>query len=156
MSREMTMPLIIVLLVVCASSAIFAAGGRLRKEELVVTGRVVSYDQLVSLANITSAPQLQVLIVRVAKRVKGREESRYIKVVYKHMQNEAKLPSEVFDGKSHWRFRLMKAATQDHSCKGPLQGLKRTSGAETEDLPSDTSLPCYLLRPGDLKVYDKR
>ena len=150
------MPLITVLLLIYASSAIFANGRRQRKHELVVAGSVVGYDELIPLANITSAPQLQILIVRVGKRMKGREESRYIKVVYEHMQNEPKLPDEVFDGKRQWRFALMKPSAQDHSCKGPLQGLKQTTGVDAEKIPGDASLPCYVLRPGDLKPYDSK
>lgn len=154
--NRLTMRLIVVLSFVFASSIIFADHGGREKGEVLIVGSVVAYDERVSLANITSAPQLQILIVRIVKRLKGREESRYVKVVYEHMPNEGKLPSEVFDGKWQWRFELMKAAVQDQRCKGPLQGLKRTTGAEGEQIPSDTSLPCYLLRSGDLKVYDKR
>ena len=153
--KLLTMRLIVALLVV-VSSVTLADYGRRAKPELVIVGWVVAYDERASLANITSAPQLQILIVRIAKRLAGREESRYLKVVYEYMQNEAKLPSEVFDGKTQWRFALMKTTVQDQRCRSPLQGLKRITGTGNEEVPSETSLPCYALRSGDFKVNDKR
>ena len=51
---RMRMPLVIVLVLAFASSTVFAKDGRHGKHELVIVGSVVGYDELVSLANITS------------------------------------------------------------------------------------------------------
>ncbi len=134
-----------------------------REKQLVIVGTVAGYDQFLSLVNLTSAPQVQLLIVRVEKRIKGREESRYIKVIYKYGTDEPSLPEEIFNGKSQWRFTL----TRDHSCdcsvremqskqiegeggaEATLPRLKRTNA--TEEIPNNANLPCYALRPSDLK-----
>jgi hypothetical protein len=140
-----------------------------RKSRLVITGTVVGYDQLMPLTSITSAPQVAVLIVRVDKRISGREKSRYIKVVHRRLYGgEAELPSEIFDSKKRWRFKLSRQPSCDsslqelESAKGKIEDgaevsvprLKRTSGAEVEDIPTDVVLPCYELHPRDFKLND--
>ena len=121
-----------------------------KRQSLRISGTVVGYDELISLANITSAPNAEILIVRVDALVKGNERARYIKVVYKFMQKEARLPSEVFEGDHRWRMTLTKADGGDQTCKGPIQRLKRTPGGEAEQIPDDVTLPCYILRPSAL------
>ena len=85
------------------------------RQSLEVIGNVVAYDQLVSLANITPAPQSEVLLVRVAKRIKGQEVGPYIKIVYTYWANQRSLPPDVFDGKSQWRFSLKREEKCDSS-----------------------------------------
>ena len=131
---------------------------------MVVIGTVIAYDQLVPLTNITSAPQSQLLLVRIERRIKGRETARYIKVVYKYGVDEASLPETVFDGKSRWRFILkrdrscdssvgqMKAAKHETKERDEvmLPHLKFTS--ETKGLEDNTNLPCYVLKPGNFRA----
>jgi hypothetical protein len=140
-----------------------ASGLRPKKQSLEAIGSVVAYDQLVPLTNITSAPQSQVLLVRIAKRLKGQEVGPYIKVVYKYGSDEASLPQEIFDGKSQWRFILKRdngcdsslgemKATKPQTKEGEvtLPRLKFTSG--TEGLEDKASLPCYVLKPGNYRA----
>lgn len=135
------------------------------RHDLIVLGRVVAYDQLSSLMDITTAPRLEVVIVRIDKRIQGREDSRYVQVRYRHLGDDTRLPSEVFDSKNRWRFVLVR----DNSCDASFRVLQHTKvkpadeteislphfkptvGAETEEIPLDQTLPCYLLRPGALK-----
>ncbi len=46
-----------------AGQIVRAGGKPCEKQDLIITGTVVGYDQLIQLANITSAPQLNVLLV---------------------------------------------------------------------------------------------
>ena len=124
------------------------------KHGLVITGTAIGYDELAPLANLTSAPQIDILIVRVAKRISGTEESKYIKVVYQHLHGQPDLPTDIVDSRRQWVFALTKAPADDVTCKGPLKQVKHALGAEAEQLHDDASLPCYVLRPGDLKAQE--
>jgi hypothetical protein len=166
MTKEQAPFLVVVLLIVFASPIARAGGESCGKQDLVITGVVVGYDQLIQLANITSAPQVNVLVVRIEERIKGREESRYIKVIYEHLSGEATLPSEIFDGKNRWSFKLGRQTSCDSSLQAlesasgktedgtevSVPRLKRTPGAEAENIPADAMLPCYKLSPRDFKL----
>lgn len=161
MTKRQTM--LLLALSVIALSALMVLANEGREKRLVIVGTVAGYDQLSSLVSLTSVPQSQLLIVRVKKQIKGREELRYIKVIYKYGANEGPLPKDIFDGTSQWRFTL----TRDHSCdclardllseqsktedgtEATLPRLKRTN--TTEKTPDNANLPCYILRPNDLK-----
>ena len=118
-----------------------------------VVGAVVAYDRMLPLANITSAPQLQILVVRSHVKTGGKEEIRYFRVVYKRFQSEPDLPVGVFDGRRMWRFDLIEAPPEEDACKGPLHDRKRTVGSESTEVPDAAGLPCYLLRPDGVKTY---
>jgi hypothetical protein len=163
MTRNHVLCLIVVLLIACINPTIGVSGLRREKQSLEIIGSVVAYDQLVPLTNITSAPQSQVLLVRIAKRIKGQEVGPYIKVVYKYGVGEPSLPQEIFDGKSQWRFILKRDGSCDSSLEEmkatkpqtkegevTLPRLKFTSG--TEGLGDEASLPCYVLKPGNYRV----
>lgn len=159
------MRLIAVALIVFTGLSVSVGEGKQAEEQLKITGKVVAYDPSTSLISLTSAPKLEILVVRIEERVKGREESRYVKVLYKHMENNPTLPERVFDGKSLWSFALrrepscdgpMKAlpSLRSHTGDGsdmPLPRLKRTLGAESEKITDETNLPCYSLRSSDLR-----
>lgn len=163
MTSKQVVSTIVMLLVISTASAVSISGKRQKRHKLVITGRVVAYNQLISLSNITSAPRLEVLLVRVETRIKGREDSRFIKVNYKYMGDDMKLPIEVFDSKSKWRFALLRDTTCDGSLRSlqetkpkaeteiSLPHFKSTAGAETEEIPLDANIPCYELQHGDLK-----
>ena len=95
MTTKHIIRIIIMLLSISTAPAASSSGKRQETDQLVITGRVVAYDQLIALSNITSAPALEVLLVRVETRLKGREDSRLIKVKYEYMGDNLKLPSGV-------------------------------------------------------------
>lgn len=160
--------LIIALLMTLPEPAASAKCGGGKGERLTVTGTVVAYEQsALRLAKLTFVPRTERLIVRVDKRIKGREDSRYIKVVYTFGTDEPSLPDAIYAGGNRWRFTL----TRDRSCDGAVQDptsntdakagaqipqLQRTPGAEAEAIPTDSSLPCYALRPRDFRSAEGR
>jgi len=152
MKKKRTITAVVISLIALTFFVLYSSEAQRKKPGLILTGVVVGYDESLSLVNVTSAPQLQVLIVRIVRSLKGHEESRYIKVVYQYMHNDPTLPKEIVDGKTQWRFELTRAAAQDQSCMGPLQGLKQTPGADAEEIPNDSNLPCYVLQPGGIKL----
>jgi hypothetical protein len=115
------------------------------------------------LMNITSAPQVQILVVCIRRRIEGQEAEPYIKVVYQYGGDGTALPKEIFDGKSQWRFILrrddlcdsslgeMKATkAQNEEGQISLPHLKFTSGMD--GLADDLKLPCYILKPDGYRV----
>jgi hypothetical protein len=135
--------------VICAT-ANYKAG-----KKLTIEGSFVGYDEMLPLANLTSAPHLEILVVRVTKPSKIVERSPYIKVLYEHMQNRASLPEEMFDSKQEWRLKLTRADQSEENCEGPVLHFKSTTGAESERVPNG-ELPCYILRSGDFRLSGKR
>ena len=134
-------------------------------KKLKTVGTVIAYNLPVSgLAMLTSVPIEQFLVVRIDKPVNRKRTLRYIKVSYRRWFNEPELPSGVLDGGNKWHFVLSRDSSCDgsvrelESTKGKtedgkeviLQLLRRTMGAE-EAVPDELILPCYVLRPGDLK-----
>lgn len=153
-------------------AAASAGRGKDKGRRLTIIGTVVAFEQsALRIAKLTFVPREERLVVRVDRRIKGGEGSRYIKVLYTYLGDEAALPEEIFDGSKRWRFNL----TRDRSCDGPLPGkaeskdsaaetktgaqlpqLQRTRGAEAEAVPTDSSLPCYVLRPRDFRSTEGR
>jgi hypothetical protein len=139
--------------------------GTNKESMLTIVGPVIAYERSVTrLAQLTFVPNTEVLIVRVDKLIKGQEQAHYLKVVYRYGTDEPSLAKEVFDGRSQWRFTLQRdrncdsAIGQMKSVKTQtkegeevtLSGLKFTG--ETEGLPDDTNLPCYVLKPGNYRA----
>jgi hypothetical protein len=137
----------------------------LNDKSIVAVVRIIAYDQYAPLMSITAAPQSQPLLVRLQKRIRGRENSPYIKVVYRYGINEMSLPEKLYDGKSLWRFILMR----DHDCDSSLREMslvknthKQEQGNvtlprlnfvnETESPRNDVILPCYELRPSNFAL----
>jgi hypothetical protein len=145
-------------------SAVFHPGSKdSSNRSIVAIGRVIAYDQLAPLASITVAPQSQPLVVRIQQRVKGREDSDYVKVLFNFGINEEPAPEKLFDGKSIWRFTLKR----DQKCDSTLTEMNFTSRKsgdlpvsrlnfvnETERPDSSVILPCYELRPAKLALAD--
>src|SRR5690349_3038411 len=151
-----------VLLLVLANPASVVHGGS-KQPGLTIVGPVVAYERSVTqLAQLTFVPNREVVIVRVDKLVKGREQARYLKVVYNYGTDEPSLMKEILNSQKQWRFRLKR----DQSCDSSIGQMKTVEPAtkegalvsglkfisETEVLPDETSLPCYELKPGDYKV----
>jgi hypothetical protein len=164
MTRNQLLSLIFVQMIAWLNPMVEFGSMRSEKKSLVVVGTVIAYDPLQALTNITSAPQSQVLVVRIEKRIKGRESAGYLKVVYEYGGDQPSLPKGIFDGKSQWRFVLKRDGRCDSSLKEmkaakpqsreeekvTLPHLKFTD--EEERLPDDTTLPCYVLKPGSYRL----
>jgi hypothetical protein len=123
-----------------------------KKAPQKVIGSVVVYDRVLPLANITSAPQLQIFIVQGHVETGRKEKPRHFRVVYRRFQTEPDLPVDVFDGHKKWRFNLTEAPPGEEACKGPLHDPRRTVGSESAEVPEAAGLPCYSLRPDGVKL----
>ena len=81
-----------------------APASRDKGRRLTIAGTVVAFEQsALRVAKLTFVPREERLVVRVDKRIRGDEESRYIRVLYMYPGNEAALPDEIFDGSKRWR-----------------------------------------------------
>ena len=161
-----TIPIIINLLWAGSILCISAAEPSFCKEdELRVKGTIVGFDSLASAGNITYAPQSQLLVVRINKTISGREQSRYIIVVYEYFASEDKfLPDLVSGNKKRWEFMLSRRA----SCDNPLMKIRYAKGFSLDgkeifkvlrledtggldDIPESKILPCYEVTTNGLK-----
>jgi hypothetical protein len=127
---------------------------RPRKHRLIVTGVPVGCDALAPLANLTFGIQIEILIVRVERSISGKERSHYLKVVYQHLHGQPDLPREIYERQSLWQFALTRASKDDGSCTGTLSDITPMPGTQPERFPRDDSIPCYVLRPGQLQKVD--
>lgn len=139
-----------------------------KKHDLKIAGTIVAeYVTLGSLTRLTDTYNYQTLLVRVDKRIGGREPSQYIRVDYEYYTDiEPRLRADVFDATKRWRFILRRDRTCDgqltgrvypdeddqNNPKDPIPFLRRSRGSEKEHLPNE-SVPCYTLRPGNFSEY---
>lgn len=140
-----------------------------KKQKVKIIGTVIAYaHSLTQLAKLTSVPAEEMLIVRVDKGSAMKQQSPYIKVAYRYWHTEPAVPKEFFDSRKQWHFLLVR----ETRCDGPLRELletkgktergekvslpflQRTTGAENLEIPLDTTLPCYVLRPEGFKPYE--
>ena len=161
MIRKIVKSLVVMLLVVFVGSFIDARERQTVKEQLKINGRVVGYDQSISLTGLTSSPKIDVLIVHIEKIIKGHEEANYIKVLREYWKDDLSLSKDLTNGKKEWTFLL----TKEQGCDGSLREMqspskkpserteiqvpryKPSTGAEAEKIPEDLKLPCYRVRP---------
>ena len=144
------------------SNPVSLVHGTNKDSMLTIVGPVVAYERsLTALVQLTFVPNTEVLIVRVDKLIKGKEQAHYLKVVYRYGTDEPSLTKEVLDSSSQWRFRLKR----DHNCDSSVGQMKSVKTPEeeevtflglkftgkTEGLTDDTNLPCYLLEPGNYR-----
>lgn len=149
---------------------VFADGEPQKKGKVRMIGAVVArVVSATSLAALTSVPNEQILVVRI-QQVEKERKPKYIKVIYQRWHNEPELPTELLNSKSLWNFVLIRNGVCDSTLKsllyiqgktegnaeGLLPKLSLTSGAEAEVIPQDTILPCYLLRPGNLRIQNNK
>src|ERR1044071_5529669 len=74
--------------------------GKNKQSRLMIVGLVIAYEISVTrLAQLTFVPNREVVIVRVDKLIKGREEARYLKIVYTAGTDQPSLSKEIFDGR---------------------------------------------------------
>lgn len=122
--------------------------GQDTEQEIKIVGRVIAYDDFI---NITGAPQLQHLIVKVSKLLDGREQSTFLRVVYQALHGQSGLPKEVGSSQSQWLFTLKRATDDDEVCKESVKGWIRTKPKTDQAVPDFEKLPCYLLSPEGIK-----
>ena len=91
--------------------------------------------------------------------------SKYLLIRYQYPCATG-LPNEVFDGKRQWHLSVTRQMNCDQSHEdlkylvqispdgtvSQLPLLKPVPGKESEKIPTDVKLPCYVLLPSDLKI----
>lgn len=135
-------------------------------DEVRLRGTIVGFDSLASSGNITYAPQSQLLIVRINKMISGREQSRYIIVIYEYFASEDRFLPDLISGRQkRWEFVLSRRT----SCDNPLAKIRYAKGFSLEgkeifkvlrlednggldDVPDSKILPCYEVRTEGLKL----
>jgi hypothetical protein len=170
MIRKIVKSLVVMLLVVFVGSFIDARERQTVNRQLKINGRIVGYDQSVSLTGLTSTPKIDVLIVRVEKIIKGQEKANYIKVLREYWKDDFSLSKDLTNDRKEWTFLLTKAQGCDESLREMQFPSKKTSegteiqvprykpstGAEAEGIPEDLKLPCYRVRPDGITPLKKQ
>lgn len=118
------------------------------EQEIKIVGRVIAYDDFI---NITGAPQLQTLIVKVSELLDGREQSPFLKVVYQTLHGQSGPPKLLGSSRTQWLFTMKRATEDDEICNEPVKGWIRTKPKTDQPLPDFEKLPCYLLAPEGIK-----
>jgi hypothetical protein len=156
---------LVTVLILIVSCCALAKHEQKARRDLIVQGRVVAtYVTFVDLVRLTDLPNVETLIVRIERVIKGKQQSRFIKIRYQCWEGEPSLPDSILDSTKRLRFSL----SRDHSCDSSLGKMKGAKPAtqkgaevafpyfkftsETEGLTDDTNLPCYVLKPGDYRV----
>ena len=141
-------------------------------KRLSVTGTIVGVDIFSMFGFPTHDPfdsplRRAVFILRVDKVKGGRESSKYIYLHYKYWYYDSiKLSDDVRDGKQTQTFVVEREKQCDGKLRdliplqtvdengtklGQLERLVHTEGGKNENLPLETSLPCYSTDPGNLR-----
>jgi hypothetical protein len=147
-------------LLFCSSVLLFVSsveGGQKQQ----VTGRVIAKDAYAGLAQLSSATNVELFIVKVDTRQGAR---RFIKVRYEDYADQRPLPTELSEGKSRWTFSLTRNKTCDQEVSAGLfveSGNSGTPpkagtfilvpGAGHDVPPIKAIIPCFVLRPGGVK-----
>ena len=165
MTKKYLLSVVIALLILCVklTNEIYGVGPQTQSLEAV--GTVIAYDQLAPLTNITGVLQSQVLVIRISKNIKGRAAGPYIKVVYKYAPNDSRLPQNILDGNTQWRFILKRDISCDtsiremkviksHTNEGEITVPRLKFKSETEVVEDKVSLPCYVLKPGKYRMEE--
>ena len=130
-----------------------------------ITGRVIAKDAYVGLAHLSSATNVELLIVKVDRVVQG--TPRFVKVRYEDYADQRPLPAQLLEGKSHWTFLLTRNKGCDQVVSKGLFVNPSNSGTPpkagtfilAEDAghdvpPIKTMIPCFILRPDGVKPSD--
>lgn len=131
----------------------------------ITTGRVIARDAYVGLARMSSVTNVSILIVRLEKVPQKAGVARFVKVRYEDYAGQHPLPSDLIEGKSPWRFSLRRDRSCDEVVSQGLFVVQNSSkelpkpgtyivvkSADQKDLPpTNSTLPCFILRPGGAK-----
>lgn len=66
-------------------------------------------------------------------------------------QKEPSFSEEALKDPKDWQFKVV-WPKRHQPCNGTIKMLQKTTGAETEEIPT-THLPCYELKPGDFQPF---
>jgi len=140
------------------------------KKEKVI-GTVIAYNRFSNLTYLTDVPAGQDFIVRIER--KGKEPERLILVSYTYWmssrEDNSGLPSDLMKRAAQWRLSLVRNSACDEPLKqffmnkdldtgkvseGPKMW-ELLPGANIEKLPFGETLPCYSMKAGDYKSYNK-
>lgn len=143
-------------------------GARVEKDTFVIEGTVVAKYIDISTLICQDGWEMEIIIlVRIESRIKGNEPHQYIRVHYSYICGQTDpLPKEIYNANNLWQFTL----TRSQKCDGPLKGelypsddpeknkkvllprIHRTTHAEQEQIPYDTQMHCYSLKPDGFKL----
>jgi len=139
-------------------------------EKILIEGSVVAqFITAMTLTKFTGVKRSDIIIVRIDKLITGTEKSRYAITQYRYF-DEGKMPlNDLSDASKQWQFEMERDSTCDSTVRNledagrkenrekesSLPYLKRTAGAESEKIPNDTILPCYVLQQRDVKLIEK-
>jgi hypothetical protein len=149
-----------VLLLLIASPIIHAKDKLHLKQRII--GVVVANDGGLELADGSCR---QNAVVRVKSHSKRKQSNEYVLIRYQS-GCAVLLPNEILEGKGQWQFSVTRQMNCDQRLEelkylmqmSPdgtvyrLPLLKLVAGKESEKIPTDVKLPCYVLLPGDFKL----
>ena len=135
-------------------------------EKHEATGHVIAMDVYLALPRTSSTANVELFVLRIDEPVKVRGTPlRFVKVRYEDYANQHPLPSDLLDGTARFRFSL----NRDRSCdqvvskdliipRSPSNELPKSGtfvllqSADVKDVPPlNSTMPCFILRPGGLK-----
>jgi hypothetical protein len=134
--------------------------------QYVTTGRVIARDAYNGLARLSSVTNVSTFIVRVDKAPGGTKSPGFVKVRYEDYADQRPLPPDLLEGKSSWRFSLRRNRSCDlvvseglfvaHKDSNELpkpDTFILISSADQKTLPPlNSTIPCFVLRPGGAKA----
>src|SRR5206468_213576 len=130
------------------------------------TGRVIAKDAYLGLARTSSTANVELFILRIDEPVESRAAStHFIKVRYEDYANQHPLPTDLLSGKKPFQFFLKRNRDCDQVVSDGLILPRSISNelpkfgtfvilqsADVNEIPPlNSTLPCFVLRPGGLK-----
>jgi len=122
-------------------------------QKVVLSGKVIAYENsLLRITKLTDVPREETFFVKVETVSKGKESSKFIKVKYLYLGEENALPESFFEGKTLWKFVLLRNQECDQIGVAENPAVSLVKIDENEELPQNATFPCYLLVKEKLKV----
>lgn len=133
-------------------------------DRLIIERNVTGYETFFPDAlRLTSVPKTRYLYFRIDRIRKGTKLSNYARIRYDYWSESQELPNDIYKGHPviradlvrhencdiRWSDLISKEQTAEQ--EGRRQ-LIRVSESDFEKLPPDTLFPCYMLRPGKIKL----
>lgn len=153
------------ILALCSITLFLLSSSMEAAHQHVTTGRVIASDAYIGLPRMSSGTNLSIFIVRADDGQRGTRSPRFLKVRYEDYADQHPLPTDLLQGKSSWRFSLQRKRSCDQVVtKGLIAAQKGSKelpkpdtfvlvqSADEKDVPPlNSTLPCFILRPGDAK-----
>ena len=151
--------------------AVFLVGNfscrEIEQGDVLIVGTVVGYNQMLSLGNITAAPNTAEIIVKVNSLIQGTEVSSYIIVHCEYPPDEVGWLERMTEANQSKRFVLQRLPSCDQIVRFTrveegtnhreneqlsIPSFRRVNGKE-EPIPEGVTLPCYrMVRVGSEKT----